>query len=394
VVQESRIIRVGFQPLGGAGWLGGRNYLWNLLHALSFVEAPRLRPVLLHERGQADELLLPGVEPFERAGPLASIWARRAGTASTWLLARNLVEERWLRRALVDVVSHGAPLGARSRVPWIFWIPDLQHRRLPAFFSAFERRDRDAAFGMALGHAAAVVTSSAAVRDDLRQHYGASAERVRVLHFVSSPRTDLSQLPALDDLGRRLGVPRRYFHLPNQFWRHKNHQVVVDALAAAAAQEKELTVIATGAKDDYRNPHYYDELMGQVRRLGLAERFRHLGTVAYDDVIALMRHSVAVINPSLFEGWSSTVEEAKSIGKRILLSDIDVHREQAPLHGRFFAAEDPAALAALLVESWRSFDPAEDDRAIADARQRLPERVRAFGEGYQRIVVEAVAGML
>jgi glycosyltransferase involved in cell wall biosynthesis len=394
MVQGAVLIRVGFQPIGGAGWLGGRNYLWNLLHALRFVEKPQLQPVLLSARGEADELLLAGVEHFERRGALASVWARRVGTATTRLFGRNLVDEYWLRQARVDVFSHGPPLGARSRVPWIFWIPDVQHRRFPAFFSSFERRDRDAFFSLALRHAAAVVTSSAAARDDLVRFYGNRAERVRVLHFVSSPRVDLGKLAPLDDLRRRLDVPARYFHLPNQFWKHKNHDVVISALAEAVRVEKELVVIATGAKDDYRNPRFYDELMARVRGLGLADRFRHLGTVSYDDLMALMRHSVAVINPSLFEGWSSTVEEAKSIGKTVLLSDIDVHREQAPARGHFFAADDPAALTDLLVETWRAFDSAADDRAIAEAARALPDRVRAFGAGYQAIVVAAVQSML
>ena len=73
--------------------------------------------------------------------------------------------------------------------------------------------------------------------------------------------------------------------------------------------------------------------------------FRPLGIVPYLDLMSLMRHSVAVINPSRFEGWSTTVEEAKSMGKSILLSDISVHREQAPDRAAFFSPDNPQALA-------------------------------------------------
>lgn len=44
----------------------------------------------------------------------------------------------------------------------------------------------------------------------------------------------------------------------------------------------------------------------------------------------LMKHAIAIINPSLFEGGSTTVEEAKSLLKVIILSGIPVHREQNP----------------------------------------------------------------
>lgn len=391
------MIRVGFQPIGGAGWLGGRNYLWNLLYGLSLVDERRVEPVLMSAPGDARELLLPGVVHVPRSGPLASVWARRAGTVSLRLLGRDLVQDHWMRHARVDVFSHGPPLGKRAGVPWIFWIPDVQHRRHPAFFSAFERRERDIAFGSALDSAAAVITSSAAARADLIRYYGARGERVRVLHFVSSPRVDLAKLPSQAELAARFGLPPRYFHLPNQFWKHKNHALVVDALALLATRAPKLsdiTVVATGSKEEPRDPRHYDTLMAKVARLGLGDRFRHLGLVSYDELMALMLHSVALLNPSLFEGWSSSVEEAKSLGKRVLASDIDVHREQAPARGQYFPVDDAAALADRLVEAWQSHDAAAETDAVAEAAARLAGRVRAFGGAYQDIVVHSVRSRL
>ena len=57
-------------------------------------------------------------------------------------------------------------------------------------------------------------------------------------------------------------------------------------------------------------------------------------------VFRLMRQSLAVLQPSLFEGWSTSVEEAKSVGKRMILLDIPVHREQDPPRALFFDPRD------------------------------------------------------
>jgi glycosyltransferase involved in cell wall biosynthesis len=130
--------------------------------------------------------------------------------------------------------------------------------------------------------------------------------------------------------------------------------------------------------------------MERVARAGLQERFRPLGVVPYEHVAALMRESVAVINPSLFEGWSTTVEEAKSSGKRVLLSDIPVHREQAPPGGSFFDPHDPDGLAELIWAEWTRDDPA-GDRALAQrAASELPGRRRDFVETYLRAVDRAL----
>lgn len=50
----------------------------------------------------------------------------------------------------------------------------------------------------------------------------------------------------------------------------------------------------------------------------------------------LIKNALAVINPSFFEGWSSTVEESKLFNKRIILSDIPIHREQDPSNAFYF----------------------------------------------------------
>jgi hypothetical protein len=64
-----------------------------------------------------------------------------------------------------------------------------------------------------------------------------------------------------------------------------------------------------------------------------------------------MACSSAVLNPSRFEGWSTTVEEAKTLQRLLLLSDIPVHREQSPQFGKFFHPDDVEKLAELMLEA-------------------------------------------
>ena len=122
----------------------------------------------------------------------------------------------------------------------------------------------------------------------------------------------------------------------------------------------------------------------------MRDNFLLLGWVPYAHLFQLMRQSVAVLQPSRFEGWSTTVEEAKSLGKQVLVSDIAVHREQAPARARYFAVDDASALAAQLAEAWSSHDAAADARAAAEADAALPARTRAFAETYESIVLDAV----
>ena len=103
-----------------------------------------------------------------------------------------------------------------------------------------------------------------------------------------------------------------------------------------------------------------------------------------------MRASDAVLNPSLFEGWSTTVEEAKSLGKRVVLSDIPVHREQAPAGAVYFPPRNPKALADVLRGVLSDRDAGGEMRRAERAKALMPMRRRDFALGYERIVRDAL----
>ena len=86
------------------------------------------------------------------------------------------------------------------------------------------------------------------------------------------------------------------------------------------------------------------EMKARIAALGAENNIRLLGSVDHALVKAMMICANALLNPSLFEGWSTTVEEAKAVGTPMLLSDLHVHREQAP-GACFFEVDDPLALA-------------------------------------------------
>jgi len=108
--------------------------------------------------------------------------------------------------------------------------------------------------------------------------------------------------------------------------------------------------------------------------------------VPYPALISMMHHSIAVLQPSFFEGWSTTVEESKSMRKQIILSSIDVHLEQAPERGVYFSPDSPDELAACLTRIYAEFDPATEELF---AKQRLQYKAAIEGnwiEDFARIM--------
>jgi len=377
------MIRVGFLfSIPATSWLGGANYFRSLLGAINSLPDREIEPVVfLCPRDAAGwKGYFPGTPVIETTllQKWTLGWALRKAVQA--LTGREFLLERLLRRHGIALYSHGAGLGSRSPVRSLGWIPDFQHLHLPEFFSEEECRTRNRAYRKACADCDAVLVSSEDARKDLVGFQPDAAPKARLLRFVPQAPA-LDSLPSRADLEARYGFQGPYFHVPNQFWKHKNHPVVVEALARLRERGIPALVLATGSTTDPRNPAFYAQFTAALEAQGLQGAFRPLGVIPYADMLGLLVHAEAVINPSLFEGWSTTVEEAKLFGVRLILSDLPVHREQAPPNGRYFDPQDAGALADHMAAVLQ--DPghgAEPDRA--------GEAYRAFGRAYQAIVLE------
>lgn len=386
------MIRVGFIYSGAGSWTGGPNYMRNLLHALRtaggdiapvLIVPPEMRHTALEGFPEIEILRTAEVSPNLR-------WKVRK--VAQRIVGFDPIMEAVLRRSNISVLSHSGHLGPSANVPTIGWIPDFQHRRLPEFFQPKELRSRDASFSRLCNFCTTVIVSSNDAQRDLIEFAPFAAAKSRVLQFVSG-FAGLRRTSDLAHLHTRYGFTRPYFFLPNQFWAHKNHRTVVEALSILKERGMPILVLCTGHTQDRRQPDYFAKLMTHVKAKGVEEYFRVLGLVPYDDLSSLMHHSLAMINPSLFEGWSTTVEEAKSLGKTVLLSDIPVHREQAPVRGHYFRPDAPDELADALQRVANSWNVTEEEFHQSKAQAALPGRFAAFAQTFQCIVKDALGGV-
>ena len=193
------------------------------------------------------------------------------------------------------------------------------------------------------------------VAADFQRHYGGGRSHVHVVRFASFVAADMAGTDPRATAAR-YGLPERYFICNNQMWRHKNHAVILRALAAMGPDAQTPPVVFTGREEDYRDPEHAPGVRALASALGAGDRVRFLGFLPRGDQLSLMAGAVAVVQPSLCEGWSTVVEDAKALGRHVIASDIAVHREQLATGADFFAPADAAALAGLL-QRYAAADP-------------------------------------
>lgn len=271
---------------------------------------------------------------------------------------RNNIRDFYLKKSgdTIPVFFSNSVVRETGGIPYVFWIPDFQFMHLKEFASeAYLKSCEDNARSGA-GKADWVMLSSKDAFKDFATLLPEFISKAKVVPFAKKINSIFLDHNSSEVISK-YNLPSSFFYVSNQFWKHKNHIVVIDALKVLKERGLNFTVVFSGQTHDARNPTYFDELLQQIENLNLKDHIIILGLIPYADVVSLIRESVAVINPSKFEGWNSAVEEVKSIGKFVLLSDIAVHHEQVDTGAEFFGPENPEQLADLMIKtSKKSFD--------------------------------------
>ncbi|MDF1584271.1 MAG: glycosyltransferase [Methyloprofundus sp.] len=347
-------IRVAFFPPSDTSWMGGVNYYKNLFYALHKHVSSEIE-VIVFLSANADSFVIKNYLPFvdhvfyikfldktKFTGFISKLESRVFGTS--YFMGYLLNKYR------IDIISHSHFSGFKT-IKSIGWIPDFQHLHLPDMFTKKEIVNRDKGFMRLIKKSDAVFLSSYDSFNDYKQFSPRFINKAKVLQFVSQPEDCYFKLTDDDrcELLNKYNLPECFFFLPNQFWKHKNHITAFKAVRLLKDRDKEVYLVCTGNLKDYRDSNYVQYLKNFISENNLDKNIILLELVPYKDVYSLIKFSRAVLNPSLFEGWSSTVEECKSVGKSLIISDINVHKEQAP-DAIFFEKNSPESLSEVLAQ--------------------------------------------
>lgn len=388
------MIRIAFSLIGGGRGTGGYNYLLNLVRVLREHQSSTVTPVLTVASDEAAH----EVEPFAALegleivrSPALEHGRQRQALAAALLWGHDPARRRMLHEARIDVVFESARFyGWRLGLPVIAWIPDFQHRKLPHMFTRRGYWRRELGFQAELAAGRTIMLSSEDARRDCERFYPQSIGRTKAVRFAV-PATEAPSLELARAVADGYGLPHDFVFMPNQFSKHKNHLLVLDALEMLRARGRKIVIACSGKQDDERHPDHFPRVKGRLDALGMHEQFRLLGMIPYPHVTALMRASMALLNPSLFEGWSTPVEEARGLGVPLLLSDLDVHREQASGQALFFERHSASSLA----EALEKLVPATDEektQRLARARLDVAERVRRFAAEFATLARDVAEG--
>jgi len=334
-------------------WIGGTYYILNIIKALNTLN-DNLKPslLILHSKKSATNPISEISYPYIsfKVVDLRLSFSKRLVNKFFYYLNGKM----FFKIALPDDIGNNVyPLAYNVSNKNInkgrYWIADLQEYFLPEFFSASEIRSRKAVHRNFVKNQSPIVFSSNTALQDFDSSYPNNRNDKFVLNFASFIDESYRDIEINGLLGK-FNITKPYFIVSNQFWLHKNHKVVLNALRAFRGKGYDFQVVFTGKESDYRNPEYFESLKNFIEENELSQYILSLGFIERNEQLQLMANSIAIIQPSLFEGWSTVVEDAKAVNKYILVSDIPLHREQINFNCEFFDPKDDKDLAQKMIK--------------------------------------------
>lgn len=378
-------MHIAVNMVGNSNWMGGVIYVRNLLQALNLLpeaerRAHRITLVVYPDQFEIQDLAMSLADAvyypsfFFKAGKRLPVALRKQ-------FAALFNSQRF------DFMF---PVIEPYKYPFAYagWIPDFQHEYLPNFFLHEEIRQTERKY-LAISKAPLTVLSSKMALDDFTRYYPERASRGRVLNFVSYAEPVYFEGNPIA-IQIRYNLPDTFFLVSNQFWGHKNHELIIEAVARLDKKGVKPCVVCTGNTKDHRDPGLFERLVKKIQDAGISECFRFLGMIPRSDQMNLMRRCTAVIQPSLFEGWSTVVEDARALGKTMIISDFPVHLEQNPPGSTYFRSNDSSALAECMCQAMHTLSPGPDPVAEDTAREENAIAMRNYARSFLAIATETI----
>jgi len=237
-----------------------------------------------------------------------------------WTHARLAAEMLLHPPEVLFVPAHVVPL-IHPRT--VVTVHDLGYLYFPQAHPTLSRMYLDLSTRWSARVAAHVIADSQATRDDLVCHYGLSPDKITVAY----PGRDES-LRRVDDPSsievtrQRYSITGEYLLYIGTLQPRKNLLRLVQAysnlksqISNLKSQVSNLKLVLAGSQG-----WLYDEILAEVKRLGLEGRVVLPGRVADEDKAALLSGAMALVHPSLYEGFGFPVVEAMQCGTPVICS--------------------------------------------------------------------------
>lgn len=286
-------------------------------------------------------------------------------TPSNWLhkKIKSLWRRRWavkdLKENNIEIyhgLSHLVPNGIKdTNIPAVVTIHDLIFERYPHQYSFIDRINYRTQFKNACHQSNKIIAISEQTKTDLIEFYKVPSDKIDVCYQSCNPIFRVKTTEVQKDSVRKLyQLPAKYFLFVGSIIERKNLLIICKAfLLLKGKLDIPLVVIGNGKK-------YKEEIKNFVRSNNIEKKVIFMSdneeaktNISFknsEDFPAIYQQAVALIYPSIFEGFGIPILEALCSGLPVISSNASCLPEAGCDAALYFNPADEKELAKLMLQ--------------------------------------------
>jgi len=252
------------------------------------------------------------------------------------------------------LISQSSLFGFYTGVPFIGFVGDVMFKYFPDLseYSIVKRLLRNLSTKRLVEKSVYTVVDSERSKKDLIRFYNVQPERIISVPLCAPPHVyagrNMSAFQS-DEILSKFDLPPEYIFYPAQFWEHKNHIRLVDALRFLRKEYGKIIPAVFAGSTSWDN---FGNVTDAIKKYDMTEQVLCLGYVQDMEVIALYKKSRALVYPSFAEYTNIPVMEAMVLGTPVICSNSFAMPEQVGDAGVLFDPYDVKDMAEKILSVW------------------------------------------
>jgi len=257
-------------------------------------------------------------------------------------------------------------------------IHDLMHRYESHFeeYQGSEISARDKHYKMICEYSNGILVDSKIGREHVVESYGVDRSKIFKLPFV--PPSYLIESKG-DEIFKKFNLPERFVFYPAQFWEHKNHLRLIEAIEILKRRGVRVNLVLVGSQKNS-----FQSVLDHIGIYGLEDRVKILGYVSNDEILTLYREAVAMVFVSLIGPTNIPPVEALVTGCPLICSNAYAMPEQIGDAAIFFDPLDSNQIANSIELVWK------DEILREQLRNKGFEKIKEYGQNDFNILIEQI----
>jgi glycosyltransferase involved in cell wall biosynthesis len=228
----------------------------------------------------------------------------------------------------------GETLSYENKYNSVVPVFDIMHKyeSYPEINSFAVNYTRNLHYKRVVNNASIVFVDSEVGKKQLEESYPCKRSlKIFKLPYVAPPYVYNSK-----DFSSELELPKKYLFYPAQFWEHKNHKNLIQALELIKTKHNKIVdLVLVGAKKNY-----YSNVLDVIKQYDLENQIHYFDYVQNDELVYLYKNAFALIMPSYLGPTNIPPLEAIALGCPVIVSDVYAAREQLDDSALYFNPKD------------------------------------------------------